>query len=517
MANIFGNIVLGLQQVASPSILLAVALGVLVGLVFGSVPGLTATMGVAVLSPLTLTLEPLIAIPFLIGVYRGGLYGGVVTSVTVGVPGTPSNVPTLLDGYPLARKGYPQVAMHTALCGSVVGAVIAALLLFTLVEPVASFALDVGQPEIFALLLFSISLVSFLSGRRLSKGWLSASLGLAVALVGIDPIVGLPRFTFGISALSGGIAIIPMVIGLFAISELAIQLEGHVSKRQAQKGADGSESEGGAARRPDDRTSLAVVVRRYWQTIVSSSAIGSFIGLLPGIGSETSPWLSYSLAKRISKRKDNFGRGEPEGVVAAEVSNDAVVGSAFIPLLIFGIPGDLPLAVMLGVFLAQGLRPGPNLFDTHPETIYGIVATVLISSVFLYLIGRPLSKIFSRIVVLPSWLLFPSIGVLCLAGAYATNNTVFDVSVMALFGVVGYLMRKMGVPLAPMVLAYVLGPRLELAFRRSLLLDPSPTTFLSSPMSVALLIATAALFIAAVRPRKKQRQSSEFQPRSEID
>lgn len=516
MSGILENILIGLREVAAFDIIAMICLGVLIGSVFGLIPGLTATMGVAVLSPLTFTLDPLLAIPFLIGVYRGGLWGGVMTAVLIGVPGTAANVPTLLDGHPLARKGYPQTAMRVALYGSVLGAVFASILLFTLVGPVASAALEIGSPELFGLMFFSLTLVSYISGRRLSKGWAAAGLGLLVSMIGIDPIIGRPRLTFGISHLLGGVEIIPMVIGLFAISEIALQIEARLVKNEGVSLARSEE----IRRQPDDHIKWRTVIRRYWQTILQSSATGALIGVLPGIGSETSPWISYTIARRTSKRGSNFGQGEPEGVVATEVSNDAVIGAAFIPLLVFGIPGDLPLAVMLGALLAQGLRPGPALFRDQPEVMYGIVAAVLVSSLALYVFGRFTIATFARVLDTPKWLLYPTILVISMAGAFANENTVFDVYVMAVFGVIGYLFRRTGVPLAPFILAFVLGPRVELAFRESLLIDTSIGVFFSSPLSSVLVSASLLVLVLSLIQRGRRAGSdvlSDVEPSSDVE
>lgn len=468
-----------------------ILLGVLIGSFFGLIPGLTATMAIAVLSPLTFVLEPLLAIPFLIGVYRGGLWGGVITATLIGVPGTVVNIPTLLDAHPLALKGYPQTALRVALYGSVVGAVFASILLFTLVGPVASAALRIGSPELFGLMFFSLTLVSYISGARLSKGWAAAGLGLIVSMVGLDPIVGTPRFTFGVSELLGGIPIIPMVIGLFAISEIALQMEARLAQDRGTLLSRSVE----IVRKPDDHIKWRTVFRRYWITIIQSSFTGSVIGVLPGVGSETSPWISYTLAKRLSKNGSNFGKGEPEGIIASEVSSDAVVGSAFVPLLIFGIPGDLPLAVMLGALMAQGLRPGPHLFNEQPEVMYGIVAAVLMSSLALYVLGRFTISTFSRVLDVPKWVLYPGILSISVAGAFANENAIIGIYVMAAFGLIGYLFRRTGFPVAPFILAFVLGPRVETAFRESLLLDTSVSAFFSSSISSVLIVLSVFVVV----------------------
>lgn len=514
--NLIDNILLGLGQIATFEIIGIIFLGVLIGSFFGLIPGLTATMGVAVLSPLTFVLEPLLAIPFLIGVYRGGLWGGVITAALLGVPGSAANVPTLLDAHPLALKGYPQTALRTALYGSVLGAVFASILLFTLVGPVASVALQVGSPELFGLMFFSLTLVSYISGARLSKGWAAAGLGLLVSMVGIDPIVGTPRFTFGVSEFLGGIPIIPMVIGLFAISEVALQLEARLAQDRGTLLSRSVE----IVRKPDDYIRWRTVIRRYWITILQSSFTGSVIGVLPGVGSETSPWISYTIAKRTSKRGSNFGKGEPEGIVATEVSNDAVVGAAFIPLLVFGIPGDLPLAVMLGALMAQGLRPGPSLFREQPEIMYGIVAAVLVSSLALYVLGRFTISTFARVLDVPKWILYPGILSISVAGAFANENAIFGVYVMAAFGLVGYLFRRTGFPLPPFLLAFVLGPRVETAFRETLLLDTSVGAFFSSSLSSILIVVSVLVIVLSVLQRGRRPGSDvlgEYEALSDVE
>lgn len=498
------NIVFGLSQIADIRVILVIALGVAIGVVFGALPGLTATMAVALLAPLTFDMTPLIALPFLVGVYRGGLHGGVITAIMIGVPGTPANVPTVLDGYEMAKQGYPQSALRYALFASVAGALIASILLFTLITPASRLALAFGSPEIFALILFSMTLVTYISGATLAKGLLAAGAGMFLGTIGLDPIVGTPRFTFGVVNLTAGIPIIAMFIGLFAIPELM----GFVEQRARQKSgiaSDRDEAVRATFSAPDDNILLRDVIRLYWRRILISAGIGSFIGVLPGIGSETSPWLSYAAAKR-GKNGANFGKGEPEGVIASEVANDAVVGAAFVPTLAFGIPGDLPLAVMLGALMAQGIRPGPALVRDNPEVLFGIVASVFASSILLYIIVRPLTRYVKKVVEVPTMVLTPIILGLCVAGAFGVNNRPFDLWIMVVFGFIGYAMRKSGIPLAPMVLAFVLSKSFETSFRESMMLERNFSVFATSPFALTM-VALSVLVISSSVVMDSRRRS----------
>lgn len=490
------NVIFGFSQIADIRIILIIALGVAIGVVFGALPGLTATMAVALIAPLTFDMTPLIALPFLVGVYRGGLHGGVITSIMIGVPGTPANVPTVIDGYAMAKRGYPQSALRYALFSSVAGALIASVLLFTLITPASRLALAFGSPEIFTLILFSMTLVTYISGGTLAKGLLAAGAGMFIGTIGLDPVVGTPRFTFGSVSLTAGIPIIAMFIGLFAIPELM----GFVEQRVRQTRGVRSELEEAVRATfsaPDDNILLRDVLRLYWRRILVSAGIGSFIGVLPGIGSETSPWLSYAAAKR-GKNGDNLGNGEPEGVIASEVANDAVVGAAFVPTLAFGIPGDLPLAVMLGAIMAQGIRPGPALVRDNPEVLFGIVASVFASSILLYVIVRPLTKYVKMIVEVPTTVLTPLILGLCVAGAFGVNNRPFDLWIMVIFGFIGYAMRKSGVPLAPMVLAFVLSKSFETSFRESMMLERNFSVFTSSPFAMLMIVLSIVVIVSSV-------------------
>lgn len=504
------NVIFGLSQIADVRVILVIALGVAIGVVFGALPGLTATMAVALIAPLTFDLTPLIALPFLVGVYRGGLHGGVITSIMIGVPGTPANVPTIIDGYAMAKRGYPQSALRYALFSSVAGALIASVLLFTLITPASRLALAFGSPEIFALILFSMTLVTYISGANLAKGLLAAGAGMFIGSIGLDPVVGTPRFTFGVTGLTAGIPIIAMFIGLFALPELMSFVEQRVREKTG-KTAETDEAVRATFSAPDDNILLRDVLRLYWRRILASAGIGSFIGVLPGIGSETSPWLSYAAAKR-GKNGENLGNGDPEGVVASEVANDAVVGAAFVPTLAFGIPGDLPLAVMLGAIMAQGIRPGPALVRDNPEVLFGIVASVFASSILLYLIVRPLTKYVKLLVEIPTSALTPIILGLCVAGAFGVNNRPFDLWVMVFFGLVGYAMRKSGVPLAPMVLAFVLSKSFETAFRESMMLERNFSVFTSSPSAMTMIALSIIVIVSSVivdsRRRAKDAEAS---------
>lgn len=492
----FVDILDGLQQALQWKVLGAVSIGVFIGLWFGALPGLSTAVGVAILAPLAMNFPPLLSIAFLVGVYRGGIYGGAIPSILIGIPGTAATVPTVIDGYELTKQGYPHTAMQASLTGAALGAFISSSMVMLLIAPLGSIALSIGAPEMFGLLLFSITLVAYVSGNRIAKGLIAGSIGFCLALVGLDPVLGTPRFTMGVPQLFGGISLIPLFIGMFALPELFDMLERRIAVRRTMHRAD-RQVPRIAQRAADDILRMRDIARRYWKTILHSSFVGSFIGVLPGIGEETAPWISYSIAKRFSKRSKNFGKGEPEGVVACEVSSDAVVAATFVPLLLFGVPGSVVAAVFIGILNSQGIRPGPELLNDPSNILFGIVATAFVSSILLYLIVRPLTPLFAAFVKLPDWITLPLIASLCVTGAYAINNDPFDVQIMVAAGLLGWLLRKLAVPVAPLVLTFVLAPPLEAAFRQTLLIDSSGLILLTEPVAAGFLLIALAVAISS--------------------
>ncbi|AYY15446.1 C4-dicarboxylate ABC transporter permease [Actinobacteria bacterium YIM 96077] len=457
--------------------------GVAIGIVFGSLPGLTATLGVAVMLTFTFGMAPVPAVMLLMGVYAGGIYGGAISAILINTPGTPSSAATVLDGYALTRQGRAGEALRIATFATAFGGILSALVLLFGAPQLARVALEFGPAEFFALALFGLAVISGVSGGSLLKGLLMGILGLLISTVGLDPVGGLPRLTFGMDNLQGGVELIPALVGLFAIAELMRRAPG------AHLGAQRFET----ADTPFPFTRAF----RYTRTLVKSSAIGTFIGAIPGAGPGIASFLSYNEARRSSKNKEKFGKGAREGVAASEAGNNSATSATLIPLLTLGIPGDTVTAVLLGALALQGLRPGPELFVDHADIVYAIMLGLIIIQVMLYVQGRIAARLFARVATVPPNLLIPVLIVLMFVGAYSVNNTVFDTRVMMVFGLVGYIAHRFGFPVVPMLLGIVLGPIAETGFRQALLQSGGdPGVFFTRPLSLTFITLAVLLFVA---------------------
>ncbi|MDA7720196.1 tripartite tricarboxylate transporter permease [Alphaproteobacteria bacterium] len=448
---------------------LLLALGVFIGTFVGAVPGMTTPMAVALTLPFTFTLSPVSGILLLLGVYKGGIYGGSITAILINAPGTPAASCTVLDGYPLARRGEARRALDIALYASCIADFMSNLALILCTGFLASLALAFGSPEVFTLILFSLTIIASVSGDQLLKGLGSAAFGLILAIVGLDLVYGTNRFIFGEVELMSGLNFIPVLIGLFALPEI-IAFYGRVEVAREHNPLAG-------------RGAGLGDLRKTLKTIIRGSAIGVILGAIPGIGGAPAAFLSYSEAKRTSKNGDNFGNGEIEGVAAAESGNNGTAGATLIPLLALGIPGDITTAIILGAFMIHGLRPGPLLFQDNLSLIYALFIGIMLSSLYLFAIGKFSIRLISRIADIPHRILFPIVLTLCVFGAYAVNNTVFDIGVMFVMGLFGFMMLKLKIPAAPFLIAFILGPMLEDNFRQSLLMSRgSWSIFFSSPI-----------------------------------
>jgi len=466
----------GFAFIANAGSLLAIVAGLLTGIVVGALPGLSATMAVALLSPVTFFMAPQIGIPFLLGLFKAAIYAGSIPAITINTPGTAAAAATCLDGHVLAREGKGRKALEMSLYASVTGDLVSTILLIVAATWLAGIAIRFGPPEFVMLYLLALITISSVSGRHAPKAVLSTAIGFLVASVGFDPMSGAQRFTFGSTELSGGLSFIPILIGLFALSEIFVQLE--TRSAQAESLAVPANSSG--VTWPEFR---AVV-----PTLARSSGIGFFIGLLPGIGAEISTWLAYGSAKRRSRHPERFGKGSLEGVAASESGNNAACPGDLIPMMVFGIPGDAVTAILLGAFIAQGLTPGPLLFEQHGDLVYGLFASLLIGNALLLAIGYLGIRWFRRITDIPAAVLYPVVVALCLAGSFAVNSSVFDVLLTVIAGVVGYAMRKLNMPVAPMVIAMLVAPGLESTMRQSLQLsEGSLLIFVARPISAVLL------------------------------
>ncbi|MPY90027.1 MAG: hypothetical protein GEU99_19150 [Luteitalea sp.] len=466
-------------------------------LIIGATPGLTVNMAVALAVPLTMhmPLEP--SLVLLLALYCSGIFGGSVSAILINAPGTPASAATVLDGYPLAQQGKAGKALKMALAASLAGGLFSVLVLVLISRTVADFALLFGPAERAALLLFALTLVGLLSGHSILKGLIAGSLGLLLSTVGLDPMLAVPRFTFGLLELEDGLSLIPVLVGLFAISEVLLQAETRM------RGAIGLD-----LRQTHDK----MLNRLSWgeisasaRTIVRSSLIGTFIGILPGIGATVASFVGYGEAKRSSRQPQLFGKGSLEGVAASEAANNAVTGATLIPLLALSIPGDSVTAILYGALLIQGVTPGPLLFQTGLGLVYEIYVALIAANLFMAGVGLAFLPLFRHVTRAPARVLFPIVFVLSVVGAWSVRNNAFDLYVMMGFGALGYVLRRVEVPLAPLLIAFILGVPFEQALRQALVSsDGSPAVFLSRPLSAALIVVTvASLAWMAWRNRKE--------------
>lgn len=453
--------------------LLWVNIGMMSGIVMGALPGLTATMGVALLLPLTYGIGTVPGILMLLGVYCGGTYGGSITAILIKTPGTPASAATVLDGNALADQGKAGTALETSLKASTIGGIISCIALLFFAPLIAKAALAFGPAEMFSLAIFGLTIIVGVIGNSPLKGLIGAMVGLVLSTVGLDPIGGLPRMTFGITRMTAGIQLVPALIGLFAISELMEK----VIKKSTEVEKPISVQKDGISWRE---------LLKYKMTLFKSSVIGVIIGAIPGTGAALAAFLSYNEAKRTSKHPEEFGKGSVEGVAASESGNNGVTGATLIPLLTLGIPGDTVTAVLLGALTLKGLTPGPRLFETQAELVYTIIGGMLLVNVFMYLQGKLFIKAFVKIIQVPEKLLIPLIAVLCSIGAFALNNSVFDVLVMIFFGVLGYGMSKFDISKTAVIIAFILGPMAETNFRRALI-GSNEWIFFQKPISLLFL------------------------------
>ncbi len=458
--------------------ILAIFIGVSFGVFMGAVPGLTGTMGIALIIPLTYNFPPITAFCVLLGTYKGCLFSGCIPAILINTPGTPAAAATVLDGYPLAQKGRGGEAMSMALWASVIGDVISTITLIFGAVLLAKMATKFGPPEFSMLVLFSLTIVAGVSGASLTKGLIAAAVGFMFGTVGLDPMLASPRFTFGAVTMMNGISLMAMLIGLFAVSELLIQAQSNVAKRTKRVAM---------AYTPTPWKTL----KEKLPTIFRGSIIGIVLGSIPGLGATPAAFLSYSEAKRKSKTKERFGKGSLDGVAAAESANNATCGGALIPLMALGVPGDVTTAVLLGAFLIHGLAPGPALFTENIELVYAIFIALLIAALFLPIVGRAAIRLFSLITLIPRSVLYPIIAILCMMGVYGFNSSTTDLWVMLIFGLIGFGMRLLEFPLAPMMIGFVLEPIGEQSVRQALTISSGNWgVFISTPISASFLALT---------------------------
>ncbi|MBT3368460.1 MAG: C4-dicarboxylate ABC transporter permease, partial [Nitrospina sp.] len=477
--------------------------GVLIGSIFGSIPGLTIIMAVALALPFTFQMESLTAISLLLGIYVGAIYGGSVSAILINTPGTPAAAATAMDGYKLCQKGKAGKALRMANYASCVGDLVSTSIVVIICPILANVAFFFGPPEYFALVLFSLTIIAGVSTRSVIKGLISGALGLLAATVGQDPFVATGRFTFGSFDLMSGLSFVPLLIGLFAVPEIIRQLERKSSGPNIDFDICEIESTN-----PDDHRVTWKEFKSCFRSMTRGGIIGLILGIIPGLGATPSAFVSYERALRNSKNPEEFGEGSLEGLAAAESGNNAVNGATFVPLLTLGIPGDIITAVMLGAFMMHNITPGPLLFEEHTALVYGIFVSLFMCDISLRIVGMVLIPFASKIAKIPASILFPIVFILCVTGSYAINNRLFDVGIMISMGVFAYIMGRYGFSPIPFMIAFVLGPMFEKGMRRSLALsDGDPKIFFSSPIAVGFILLTVISIVTLVRRTRKKDSS----------
>lgn len=471
----------GFGVALQPTNLMFALLGSLIGTLVGILPGIGPVAGTALLLPVTFNLDPASAIIMLTAIYYGAMYGGTLTSVLVNVPGEAASAITCIDGHEMAKRGRAGAALTVAAVGSFIGGLVAVSGLVMLALPLTKLALIFGPPEFFALMLVGLSLVTGLAGSSIVLALISAVLGLLIAMVGIDPVQGAPRFTFGSVNLLGGIDVVVVAMGMFGIGEILLMLE-RANASQALT----TRLRELAPTRHEARRSVAPIAR--------GTAIGFFLGLIPGVGAVVPTFMSYVAEKRLSRTPERFGTGMIEGVAGPETANNAYANAALIPLLTLGIPGSPTVAIIMGAFMMKGIIPGPFLFQDHAALAWGVIASFVIGNLMLLILNIPLIPLWVRVMRIPRAVLFTFILGFCAVGAYSINGQLFDVGLMCAFGVLGYLFKKVDIPLAPLILTLILGPLMEQSLRQSLEISRGDfTIFFTRPIALVFIVLAVAI------------------------
>ncbi len=491
-----------LTQLIQPINILLLFLGVGLGIVIGIIPGLGAPLGIAIALPFTFYITPIQAFSLLLGIYSGAIYGGSISAIILGIPGTPPSAATLLDGYPMFKAGRGGEALTLALVGSVIGGLFSTVCLALVAPILAKFAMEFGPPEYFALGLFGIMVVGKVSGENVLKGLIMGAIGIFLTTLGIDPVNANSRFTFGSVNLYAGIAFVPLLVGLFAFPEMMSGCEDLTQRLIPEKALN--------VKLPSFK-----MLSQFKSILLRSSIIGTIIGIIPAEGGAVAAFISYSEAKRISKTPELFGKGIPEGVLAPETANNATIGGALIPTLTLGVPGSAAAAILLGALMIHGFTPGPRLFIEAPELMYSIFIGLFIINFIMLFLGIVAIRSAVRIIKVPDRIIIPIVLLLCFLGCYSIDGNMFGVWIMLWAGLFGYVFRKFGFPIIPCVLGFVLGPMIEVSFRQSLTLsDGNWGIFVSRPISLIVYgLMLLALFAQPVldylkRLRKEHKPSA---------
>ena len=488
-----------LSVITSPSCLLLICAGVFIGIIFGSIPGLSAVMAVVLFLPLSFGMTTLNGISLLLGLYIGGISGGLISAILLKIPGTPASVATVFDGGPMADKGEAGKALGVGILTSFVGGLLSIFALMFISPYLAKVTLAFTSAEYFAIAVFALTIISSLSGNSLINGILAGLFGISLSLVGIAPVDGAIRFTFGQSKLYGGFDTVVILIGLYAVTDII------------RTGFDRRDIINQSTKYTYSLKGYGIGVKEYlshWRNIIQSALIGLGIGILPGIGGSTSSLLAYSAAKGSSKYPEKFGTGIVDGLIASETANNAVIGGSLIPLITMGIPGNVATAIFLGGLTIHGISPGPLIFQKSGQYVYGIFLALLVANVFMIICERAGLRIFVKMLDIPKYILLPIVMVCCVVGAYCSNYSIFDVWCVAIFGLVGLLFKFLKVPATPMIIGFILGSMTEENLRQALMQTGGNwSIFVTRPISLIFLLIAA--FSVAMTIRKQVLKSKK--------
>ena len=490
---------LGLEHILTLSALVSILVGTVLGVTVGVLPGLGSVIGITMVLPFTFSMEQIPALALMLGIYCGSVYGGSISAIVINTPGTPQAAATVLDGFPMAQRGDADLAIGWATAASVIGGLFSVGVLIIAAPQLAAFSLNFTAIEYFALGIFALICIANVSRGAMAKGLLAGAIGLFLATIGVDHVTGDMRFTFGNFELTAGISLIPAIVGLFALSEVFI------------RASESTKIKAVVAHKVGFRLPpLSEWKPRLW-LLVKSCAIGSFVGTLPGTGAATSAFIAYSEAKRSAPHKEKLGTGEPDGLVAAESANNAVTGSAMVPTLALGIPGDPVTAVMLGTFIVHGLTPGPRLFTENLDLVYAVFLILVAANILMFFVGALGAQLFTRALRVPEPLLMTMVVVIAIVGAYGVRGNPLDLVTALLAGIGGFILRKAGFPLAPLVIGMVLSQMIENSLRQGLLLTRgSFLAFFERPIALTLFIVTLMMLVwPAIRWLRSRKRNPE--------
>ena len=500
------NIVNGMSMVLHLDNILASLFGVTIGMTMGAIPGLSDITAICLLLPFTFYLKPIAAIAMLMGLSKGGNFGGSIPAILFNVPGTAQAVVTSYDGYPLTKQGKSGKALKMALYASTMADTLSDFILFFVAAPVATVALMIGPPEYTMIVIFSLVVIGVAGSENFVKGMIAIGMGLFLAVIGLDPVTAKPRFTFGSIELSAGLAVVPIVLGLFVVSEAFRQMELILREKSSRNLNNRYQNQ---VKKTDNisnnRVSLAEF-KHCLPAIFGGVGIGSALGAIPGIGTTVAAYLSYMHTKKKSKHPELFGKGALEGVAAAEAGNNAVNGPNLIPLITLGIPGNLAAALILGAFMMQGLIPGPLFMQQHAPMLYALFTVLIISNIFTFTVGSFFVKYVRHLTYVPKRILYPIVIVFASIGAYIFRSNLFDLIIMFSLGVLGYILVKIKIPIPPILVAFILGEILEKRMRQALIISGgSYTIFFTKPISLAFFLLTIFMVLFFIRGRKKNK------------